>query len=79
MITQQDFQVKKEYYRDQMREAESYRIARRALGGRAHTPSHLVLVAQLGQRLIAWGSSLQERFGPIAAPPVRPSATQATD
>ena len=67
IVTQQDYLAKKEYYKDQMREAERHRLARRALAGRGKRDRfYSGALTWLGHRLIAWGSSLQKRHSTIA-------------
>ena len=61
--TQRDFQVQQEYYKDQMRAAARYRLARQAQGGRERDePLYASAMQWLGQRLVAWGKGLQGRF-----------------
>ena len=62
MPTQRDFLAQKEYYRDQMRAAAQYRLAREAQAGRKRgEPLYASAMQWLGQRLVAWGQGLQGR------------------
>ena len=61
--TQRDFLAQKEYYKDQMRAAAQYRLAREAQTGREReAPLYASALQWLGQRLVAWGQDLQGRF-----------------
>lgn len=45
------------------REARARRLQRLAASGQPHSqPFYSALLAGLGQRLVAWGASLQERY-----------------
>jgi hypothetical protein len=45
------------------REARARRLAKEAAGARPHSqPFYCTALAGLGQRLAAWGASLQERY-----------------
>jgi hypothetical protein len=60
--TQRDFLVQKEYYKDQMRAATRYRLAREAQAGRERQePFYTSTVQWLGKRLVTWGQNLQAR------------------
>jgi hypothetical protein len=65
-------------YADLQREAEKARFVRQALAGHGER-GRLTrqALAWLGQRLVAWGCRLQERYSP-AAGVVHPSACQPT-
>jgi hypothetical protein len=61
--TQRDFLAQKEYYKDQMRAAARYRLAREAQEGHERgEPFYASAMHWLGQRLVAWGQGLQGRF-----------------
>jgi hypothetical protein len=61
--TQRDFLAQQEYYRDQMRAAAQYRLAREAQAGRQRNePLYASAMHWLGQRLVAWGQGLQGRY-----------------
>ena len=70
--------AQREYYADRLREAERYRLVRRVMAGhpRPRRPYYRAF-AWLGQRLVAWGDRLQERYGPATAPPVLQVAERA--
>jgi hypothetical protein len=66
LVTHHDYLAQREYYRDQMRAASKYRLVRTALAGRM-TSNRVVssALSWLGQRLIAWGSSLQRHYDTV--------------
>jgi hypothetical protein len=71
MLSWLDIAVQQERYRDFMREAEPERLLRTA---KEPTQSNHHFYSQaliwLGQRLVAWGLSLQKRFNATAPAPV---------
>jgi hypothetical protein len=76
MVTEQDMMVRREYYKDQMREAEKDRMAREALAGRERGHRlYCKVLAWLGRRLYAWGSSLQKHYGTAVSPSLPRSAS----
>ena len=75
IVTQQDYLVKREYYKDQMREAEKHRLVRQALAGRGKRDRfYSGVLTWIGHRLIAWGSSLQERHNTMVPASIPQSA-----
>jgi hypothetical protein len=67
-ITERDFQVKKEVYKDHIRAAQKHNEAKRLLGlddGRQPVARALTW---LGGQLADWGESLQERYGTMVTP-----------
>jgi hypothetical protein len=67
-VTEFDLQVKKEYYKDQMRAAQRHNRAKALLGtdqGKHHVAQALTW---LGGQLADWGESLQERYGTMVSP-----------
>jgi hypothetical protein len=65
-------------YKDLLREAERYRLICQVLAGRGKCDRFWYrALTWLGQRLVAWGCRLQERYG-VAATVVHPSACQPT-
>jgi hypothetical protein len=67
-VTEVDLQVKKEYYKDQMRAAQRYNRAKALLGSdRGQRPVAWALT-WLGGQLADWGKSLQERYGTVVSP-----------
>ena len=67
MVTGRDCLVQREYYREQVRIAEQVRLARKVA-----TQSELVLrlhsmLGWLGERLIAWGTRLEEQYEAVVS------------
>jgi hypothetical protein len=74
MFTWIDILTQREYFAERRREAERYRLARQVMAGRPrHRRPYYRAFAWLGQRLVAWGGRLQERYG-AAPPPVLQAA-----
>jgi hypothetical protein len=67
-VTEQDFQVKQEYYRDQMRAAQRYQQAKQLTGEDTGQGSIARALTWLGGQLADWGESLQERYGTVVSP-----------
>jgi len=67
-VTETDFQVKREYYRDQMRAAQRQQQAKRLLGENDSRRSLARALSWLGGQLADWGESLQERYGTVMSP-----------
>lgn len=67
-ITEKDFQVKQEYYQDQMRAAQRYQQAKHLLGEDASRQSVARALTWLGGQLADWGKGLQERYGTVVSP-----------
>jgi hypothetical protein len=67
-VTETDFQVKREYYRDQMRAAQRHQQAKRLLGENDSQRSLARVLSWLGGQLADWGESLQERYGTVMSP-----------
>ena len=67
-VTETDFQVKREYYRDQMRAAQKYQQAKRLLGEDEGQRTLARVLSWLGGQLADWGESLQERYGTVMSP-----------
>ena len=67
-VTEYDLQVKKEYYRDQMRAAQRYNRAKALLGTVQGKHSVARALTWLGGQLSGWGESLQERYGTMVSP-----------
>jgi hypothetical protein len=74
-LSDRDFRVHRERYKDLLREAERYRLIRPALAGREKRDRfHCRALTWLGRRLVAWGWRLQERYSAAAAAPtLRPA------
>jgi hypothetical protein len=68
IVTERDMLAQKEYYRDQMRAAERYHLARRA---RAERDPGAGLMAKawawLGDRYAAWSTRSQESYEPVGS------------
>jgi hypothetical protein len=69
-VTERDFQVKREYYRDQVRAAQRYQRSKSAGGPDSASPSIAQAMTWLGGRLAEWGESLQERYSTVVPPTV---------
>ena len=67
-VTEYDYQVKKEYYKDQMRAAQRYERAKRLLGSNSGQRSVARALTWLGGQLADWGETLQERYGTMITP-----------
>ena len=78
MPTEQDYLARKEYYRDQRRAADKYRLERVAMAGRERVDRFYTrAMLWLGSRLVAWGSRLEERYDTVFSAPMPRSANQA--
>ena len=63
IVTERDFMAQKEYYKDQMRAAERYQLARRARAeGGAEPRFYAQALTWVKRRFAAWMSSHQERY-----------------
>ena len=69
-VTEYDLQVKKEYYKDQMRAAQRHNRAKALLGATQNRQSVARALTWLGGQLADWGESLQERYGTVVSPTV---------
>jgi hypothetical protein len=66
-----------ERHKDLLREVERDRLVRQALAGRLkRDPFHCRALIWLGRRLVAWGCSLQERYGAAVEAPALQAANQ---
>ncbi len=74
-LSDKDFRVAQERYKDLLREAERHRLVQQSLPDRRkrNCLSRRAL-SWLGRRLVAWGQHLQERYGATTeAPPLQPA------
>jgi hypothetical protein len=72
IVTERDFMAQKEYYKDQMRAAKRYQLARRArTEGGTDARFYDRSLAWVRRRVAAWTSSRQERYEGVV-PPVVP-------
>ena len=68
MLSWTDIVARQERYADLLREAETERLIRQAMGrGQAHGRFHCRALSWLGHHLVTWGCRLQERYGAAAA------------
>jgi hypothetical protein len=68
MVTERDYMAQKEYYRDQMRAAQRYHLARQARGGRQQSePFYAQALAWLRHRIASWRSGSQERYDAVGS------------
>jgi len=72
-----DFLVRREHYKDLLREAEKARLVRQLQAGQERR-NHFYCRALtwLGCRLAVWGWRLQERYGAATAAPVLRAANR---
>ncbi len=69
--------VQQERRQDFLREAEQHRLVRQALRGREMRDHiHCQILTWLGRHLVAWGCSLQTRYGVPAEAPAVPAVNQ---
>ena len=79
LVTHRDYLAQKEIYKDQMRAANKYALVRLALGNRAKGSRFTSkALAWLGQRLIAWGSTLQKQYNTVVSPSMPRSTNPVT-
>jgi hypothetical protein len=65
---QQHMIMQQERYQDLLREAHKGRLIKEARQAHAsHLPLYCRALAQLGKRMVAWGTILQTRFEPSAS------------
>ena len=77
-VTQRDVWAQEQYYADQRRAAEQFRLARAAqAGGREGGRAYARALAWVGRTLIAWGSRLQERPGRVVSSTMSQTAKPA--
>lgn len=62
-VNERDFQIKQEYYKDQMRAAQRHNQAKFLVRSEQGKPSIARALTWLGGQLADWGESLQERYG----------------
>jgi hypothetical protein len=68
MLSWTDIVARQERYADLLREAESERLIRQAMGrGQTNGRFHRQALSRLGHHLVTWGCALQERYGAAAA------------
>ena len=71
IVTERDFIAQKEYYKDQMRAAERYHLARQARAERGTGARfYAQVLAWLGRHVAAWTSLRQERYEGAVPPAV---------
>ena len=68
MLGHKELLMQRLYYEESLRQAEKERLLRRILAERrSGDRRHRRALGWLGSRLVAWGQSLQERYGaPVA-------------
>ena len=69
-VTETDYQVKKEYYRDQARAAQRYHRAKMVASPTGTRRSLARALTWLGSQMTGWGKSLQERYETAVTPTV---------
>jgi hypothetical protein len=67
-VTEVDLQVKKEYYKDQIRAAQRYNRAKALLDSDQGKRPVAQALTWLGGQLANWGKSLQKRYGTVVPP-----------
>ena len=65
MLNQKTYMAQQEYYKDQRRAATQYRLARAARGEGTHF--YAQALGWLGNRLVAWGSRLQQEYNTVVS------------
>jgi len=71
IVTERDFMAQKEYYKDQMRAAKRYQLARQVQAeGGAGPRFYTQALAWVGRRVAAWTLSRQERYEGVVPPAV---------
>jgi len=75
MLNQKTYMAQQEYYNDQRRAAAEYRLARatRSEGNRFYAQA----LAWLGDRLVAWGSRLQQEYNTVVSSTMSQTAKPA--
>jgi hypothetical protein len=68
MPTERDLMAKKEYYKDQIRAAQRHNLACQAMAGQESTRFYVGVLGWLGQRLVTWGTSLQDTYTTVSSP-----------
>jgi hypothetical protein len=69
-VTETDYQVKKEYYKDQARAAQRYHRANMVASPGSNRWSLARALTWLGSQMADWGQSLQERYETTVTPTV---------
>jgi len=69
-VTERDFQIKQEYYRDHIRAAQRHNQAKFLLRSDQGKQTVARALTWLGSQLADWGESLQERYGTMVSPTV---------
>jgi hypothetical protein len=69
-VTETDYQVKKEYYKDQARAAQRYHRAKMVSSTTPPRHSLARALTWLGSQMADWGKSLQERYETAVTPTV---------
>jgi hypothetical protein len=74
---ERDFLVRREHYKDLLREAERARLVRQARAGEERRNLfYRRALTWLGRRLVGWGWHLQERYGAATAAPALRAANR---
>jgi hypothetical protein len=67
IVTERDFMAQKEYYKDQMRAANRYHLARQAQSGHAQGERFYArALAWLKSRIASWRTGSGERYDTVA-------------
>jgi hypothetical protein len=78
IVTQKDYMAQKEYYADQRRAAARWARAKAARAGRDRSELYYAkALAWLGDRLVAWGSRLQEHYDTVVSSTMSKTAKPA--
>jgi hypothetical protein len=78
IVTQKDYMAQKEYYAEQRRVAARWARARAARAGRDRGELYYAkALSWLGDRLIAWGSRLQENYNTVVSSTMSQTAKPA--
>jgi hypothetical protein len=78
LVTEKDYLARKEYYADQRRAAERWTRVRAALAARDRSDRlYAKAISWLGDRLVAWGSRLQEHYDTVVSSTMSKTAKPA--
>ena len=78
MLTQKTYMAQQEYYKDQRRAADSYRMRRAARAARGEgNRLYAQALAWLGNQLVSWGSRLQAEYDTVVSSTMSQTAKPA--
>ena len=78
LVTEKDYLARKEYYADQRRAAERWARIRAARAAQDRSERlYAKAISWLGDRLVAWGSRLQEHYDTVVSSTMSKTAKPA--